>query len=142
MAAQTAAEQKAAQAELYFKVRFDMTAAREENAFPESDLITLHNFYRNELSLHEAAQQITQNVSRSQGADELYSSTFWLFHLLNNAAIKLCWFQPQIIELLDAIQKLPDLELPPESLCVGFEQGDIFKKLPNWGDEWADTFSC
>ena len=142
MAEQTAAEQRAAQAELYFKVRFDMTAAREENAFLENDLMALYKFYKNELSIGEAAQQLTRNVSRSQDADELYNSTFWLFNLLNNTAIELCWFQSQIVELLDAIQKLPDLELPPGSLCVGFKQGDVFKKLPNWGDQWADTFSC
>jgi hypothetical protein len=124
--------------EQYVTTKLEEAAIGQESAFLPHELQKLFLFYNNELSVNQTAEQITLNVSRGQSAEEIDTTLYWLFNLLNDAAIHLPSFQLRIIALLEAIQKLPDLKIPEpeESSGVTLVQGDVFKKLPNWGGAW------
>jgi hypothetical protein len=63
---------------------------------------------------------------------------------LTATAIDVPSSQSKIIELLQAIQQLPDVEIPPRKSenWVPLEHGHVWKGMPSWGRDLHGSFSC
>ena len=104
----------------------------------------LKSFMNDIITVKEAAERLTKRTSTAANLLDVNDSLFALWIFIANVAIDLPLSQPRIVELLRAIQKLPDVDLPGGEGAdyISLNQGELWKELPSWGNTWADTSNC
>lgn len=124
-----------------------MTDAWFENAIEEDEIdgegcrreeaMTLKTYLRNEITVDEASQQITQPT---ENCPEPGDPLLYLWGVLQDAMLEVPNAQPKIVKLLLKIQMRPDIRLE-ESQRVGAlsdKQWTLWKDLPHFGHDWYD----
>jgi Protein of unknown function (DUF3632) len=96
----------------------------------------LKDYYHKKISAEEAAQAITRPIEDSEDpGDNLYR----LWGLLIDALVELPATQlPALIQLLEAIQKLPEPDLTGRRTENTPASGYLWRGLPGFGHMWAD----
>ncbi len=109
--------------------------AAEDGCHPD-EAQALKDYCHKRLSAKEAAQIITQPIQSSKDpGDNLYR----LWSLLIDALVELpADHIPDLIHLLDAIQKLPEPDLTGKQTKNLPENGYLWRKLPRFGHMWSD----
>ncbi|CAD0100028.1 unnamed protein product [Aureobasidium mustum] len=113
------------------KGEIDGEGCRREEA------MTLRAYLRNEITVDEASQQITQPTEK---CPEPGDPLLYLWGVLQDAMLEVPGAQPKIVKLLLRIQTRPDIQLE-ESQRVGAlsdKQWTHWRDLPHFGHDWYD----
>lgn len=96
----------------------------------------LKDYYHKKTSAKEAAQAITRPIEESKDPG---ANLYRLWALLKDALVELPATQiPALIQLLDAIQQLPEPDLTGRRTENTPADGFLWRKLPGFGHMWAD----
>ncbi|KAI9881314.1 MAG: hypothetical protein M1830_005601 [Pleopsidium flavum] len=119
------------------------TDAEGPSSVKPDEVRTMKTFLDNQTTAIKAAESLTKRTSTAANLSDVYESLSALWTFLTDLAIDMPSSQPKLIELLKAIQNLPDVELPGGEGAdyISLEQGELWKELPQWGNIWADTFN-
>ena len=96
----------------------------------------LKDYYHKKTNAKEAAQAITRPIEESKDPG---ANLYRLWGLLVDALVELPTTQiPALIQLLDAIQQLPEPDLTDRLTENTPADGFLWRKLPGFGHMWAD----
>jgi hypothetical protein len=135
------------QAQQFFANVQTTAAETTEEAIPSPiQLDTLKRYIAGDVSAPDAAEGLTRRIT---AAPDPWTMDQWLsglWEFINDTAVAIPSKQDQIITLLSAIQKLPNLKVPKGTgqEYVNLAEGEqSWASLPgDFGNEWADPISC
>lgn len=121
----------------WFTEKLAPDGVAEDGCHPD-EAQALKDYYHQKTNAKEAAQAITRPIEDSKDpGDNLYR----LWALLIDALVELPGPQiPALIQLLDAIQQLPEPDLTGRLTENTPADGFLWRELPGFGHMWADTY--
>lgn len=119
----------------WFNEKIAPESLPEDGCHPD-EAQALKDYYHKRTTAKEAAQAITRLIEDSKDpGDNLYR----LWGLLIDALIELPATQiPSLVQLLDAIQKLPEPDLTGRRTENAHAEGFLWRELSSFGHMWAD----
>jgi Protein of unknown function (DUF3632) len=119
----------------WFNEKMAPDGAAEDGCHPD-EAQALKDYCHKKTSAKEAAQVITQPIQNSKDPG---ANLHRLWSLLIDALVELPATQvPALVQLLDAIQKLPEPDLTGRRTENTPANGCLWRKLPGFGHMWAD----
>lgn len=122
----------------WFKEQIAPDGAAEDGCHP-NEAQALQSYLNNKTTPQEAAHAITQPILSSEDSG---ANLYRLWNLLQDALVELsATYIPRLINLLQAIQDLPDPDLTskPTETAAPPKHSFTWKGLPIFGHLWADV---
>ncbi|KAL8938351.1 MAG: hypothetical protein Q9211_003251 [Gyalolechia sp. 1 TL-2023] len=121
--------------EAWFKEHIAPDGVEEDGCHPD-EAKALEDYYHHETEASAAAKAITRPIDRS---DNPGAHLYRLWNLLIDALVQFPESHvPALIQLLDAIQKLPEPDLTGRRTLETPIEGCLWRGLPGFGHMWAD----
>lgn len=119
----------------WFKCKIAPADAPEDGCRPD-EAKALQNYYHKQVSAEEAAQALTRPV---ESLENSYDNLYRLWGLLIDALMELPEREiSNLVQLLDAIQRLPKPNLTEKQTGSAPSEGSLWRGLPRFGHMWAD----
>ncbi|KAH8649216.1 hypothetical protein BX600DRAFT_554753 [Xylariales sp. PMI_506] len=128
-----------------FFTTIQITGEISDDALPsQSQVDAMEAYLARGRPAHDAAEAITVRIATAPDPFTMDQALGGLWWFINKTAIAIPSKQPEIITLLTAIQKLPDLQVPHGrgEGYVEIEGEQPWVTLPgDFGNEWGDSIS-
>ncbi|KAI0134572.1 hypothetical protein BJ170DRAFT_205331 [Xylariales sp. AK1849] len=108
----------------------------------------IQNYIAGRINADDCAASLTKpvEVAATQGAEAMEDAVFAIHSFINSSALRNLHYQPQLLSLVLAIQKLPSLEVPTpkidedgEPISLGDEGSRLWEDVPGFGHQWGDN---
>lgn len=119
----------------WFKSKIAPADAPEDGCHPD-EAKALQDYYHKQVSAEEAAQALTRPI---ESLENSYDNLYRLWGLLIDALMELPEREiSNLVQLLDAIQRLPNPNLTEKQTGSAASEGSFWRELPRFGHMWAD----
>lgn len=119
----------------WFKSKIAPADAPEDGCHPD-EAKALQEYYHKKLNVQEAAQALARPIESTESP---YDNLYRLWGLLIDALVELPEREiSNLVQLLDAIQQLPEPSLTKTQTGSAPSEGSFWRGLPRFGHMWAD----
>lgn len=119
----------------WFEGKIATADAPEDGCHPD-EAKALQDYYHKKVTAQEAAQALTRPIESSENP---YDNLYRLWGLLIDALVELPETEiSNLVQLLDAIQRLPNPNLTERQTGNASSEGSFWRGLPRFGHMWAD----